>query len=1564
MVDKGEPINLKGYELRERIGAGGFGAVYRAYQSTVGREVAVKVILPGLANQPEFIRRFEAEAQIVARLEHPHIVPLHDYWRDPQGAYLVMRWLRGGSLQNVLQKGAYDLPAALLLLDHIAAALSLAHRSQVIHRDIKPSNILLDEDGNAYLTDFGIAKDLNGAGNNTQPDAIVGSLDYISPEQARSEAVTHRTDIYSLGVTFYEVLTGEHPFQNLSSVERLYKHINDPLPDITNLDPALADAVNRVIQKATAKNPEHRYADVLDFAADFRQAIAVQSSPVNLVELLTQREQEILQLIIDGKANKEIAQELTITLSTVKWYINQIFSKLGVRSRVQAMVRARELNLLTKSMTLIPTPPVPTEDFHPENPYKGLHAFQSADNQNFFGREAVTAKLVKRLDEPHEYKRFLAVVGPSGSGKSSIVRAGLIPALWRGDLPGSEKWFIVDMLPGANPLDELEIALTRVAANQSGSLHEQLARDKRGLIRAAQLILPADNSELVLVIDQFEEVFTLVGDEAARVHFLDLLHTAVTEPRSRVRVLITLRADFYDRPLHYPDFGELIHSRMETLLPLSAHELEQAISKPAQGVGVSFEPGLVAQIVAEVNYQAGALPLLQYALTELFEQRRGRLLTREAHSALGSSVGALARRADEIFTDFNPVSQEAARQMFLRLVTLGEGVEDTRRRVKRSELLALISDSDVMDEVIDTYADYRLLSLDNDPATRSPTVELAHEAILRAWERLRDWLNESREDIKSQRQLASMAAEWRASNQDASFLARGARLAQFENWIATTQLALTRKERDYLDASVTQRTVEDKAERERKAREKLLEKRSIRFLRALVVVMFVALIGAIGLIGLAVNQSQIAQRNAAEAQNIALISGSQTALVKGRTDEAIALAFQAVQLDFTSAGAQATLSEAVYTPGTVRRYMAHSAAVDDVAISPDGRTFVSASWDKTLILWDIETGAILHTFEGHTDRVTSVAFSPDGNAILSGSTDKTLILWDVRTGTIIRRFAEDDEVWGLDISPDGRLAVASGKSNIAILWDIQTGQMIQMLGTDGGHTGPVESPTFSPDGRTVLTAGWDETLILWDVQTGDIIRRFGDDGTGHTDPIFTVAFSPDGRTALSGGGDSTIILWDIQTGDIIRRMNGIQHQAATVTFSPDGHQALSADGDNVVIQWNVDTGESIHRFKSSAVSQAATLGVAFTPDGQRAISGAIDGEIRLLDLEDGLFIRRFAGRGGLVNVSERSADGRIALTGYADGTTIIWDVQSGLETGRYTSPYEVQDLEISPDGLSALMGSGRIDGTIGEMVLLDIITARVIQRFEPLPSAPTSVSLSPDGRTALLTGTAGYIILWDVATGTEIRRFTGYESDDFNYSYMGVYEGSFSLDGTQIRTAIPRNTMYVYWDVSTGREVRRAMHLTTIQIDDPNRNTSLLFWDKVVLIDTTSDVVLKRYPELEKVPFMARVRPAIDISSDWRFGVGGGSDGTTRIWDMQSGNITRRISTAGRIITTVSIGPDGRDMLVGFLDGGVELWRIDSTSDELLDWVTTNRYVPELSCDQREVYRVEPLCEDTTTPPA
>ncbi|MCB9453078.1 MAG: protein kinase [Anaerolineaceae bacterium] len=1533
-------IHIKGYELRERIGAGGFGAVFRAYQSTVGREVAVKVILASLTNQPEFIRRFEGEAQLVARLEHPHITPLYDYWRDPDGTYLVMRLLRGGSLRDALVNGPYDLRTAAQLLDQVAGALSLAHRNNVIHRDIKPGNILLDEDGNAYLTDFGIAKDLNLPGSNTQPDAIVGSLDYISPEQARSEPITPRTDIYSLGVTLYEVITGSHPFANLSPVERLYKHINDPLPEITTLDEELRENINQVIQKATAKNPEHRYPDALAFAAEFREAVGMNRLSTTVVELLTQREHEILYLIVEGLSNKEIAQRLTVTLSTVKWYVNQIYTKLGVRSRVQAMVRARELNLLVQPGQAVEIRVVPTEDFFPENPYKGLQAFQAADHQDFFGREKVTARLVKRLEEAHEFGRFLAIIGPSGSGKSSLVKAGLIPALWRGKIPGSEKWFVVEMLPGEHPLDELEVALTRIAAHPVSALKEHLARDARGLIRASQLILPA-NGELVLVIDQFEELFTLVEQDDVRAHFLNLLYSAVMEARSRVRVVITLRADFYDRPLHYPEFGELLRSRMETVLPLSAQELERAISKPAERVGVRFEEGLVASIVAEVNYQAGALPLLQYALTELFEQRAGRLLTREGYTATGGAVGALARRADDIYQQMDETSQEMTRQMFLRLVTLGEGTEDTRRRVKRSELRALAPDPDMMDEIIDTYAGYRLLALDHDPGSRSPTVEVAHEAILRIWEQLSLWLSESRDDIKLQRQVAELAAEWWNASQDKSFLVRGGRLNQLEQWTQETKLALTPTEWAYLDASIQQRAEEARIETERQARVKALEQRSVRFLRVLVAVMFMALIGAGALTVFATGESRKAQENAAEAQQVALIAGSQAAKVDDNTDTAIALAMEAVNRNPTSAQAQTALSQAAYAPGTVRVFTGHTDHVHGVDISPDGLTALSASWDDSVILWDIQTADILRRFEAPAGDAMAVAYLPDGQHAIAGYASGALIEWNLTTGEIVRRFeGATDEIWTLDVSPSGRTVAAAGAAPTVWVWNTSTGELTETL---EGHTASIERVVFGHTDNLLFSGSQDYSMIRWNLSTGTIAQRF----EGHVARITGIALNADDTRAATSSLDGSLILWDTNTGAKIDQF-WEQRDIWDLIFSQDGQSLISAGIGGALQYWDIAVALS----PGSPSGHLGTIrDITLHPDGRHAMTAADDNTLRLWDLESGQVIYRSPQQGIYPSAWAVSDDLSLVLTAWfrEDGTSLVLtDGATDREIQRTEALDSVSGAAFSPDNTMLLLATYSNETEAYVLVLWDVERWQPIRQFEPNPQDyffGASIAFSPDGRFAATSdGKRGDpVVVWDVASGKPILQLPGEESNWWSTVI-------FSRDGQTIYATDTDGTI-ARWNAQTGEPLPRMIGHTSFAWNIVLSADGHLGYTgsedlTSILWDMDSGTVLRRFSNILPVAGVA-------ITRDGRYGLEGIMG---QLRDLDSGEVIRKYDGLS-LVSWFAL--DSRTAIVIGPSTGTELWRIDLTLDDLIAWVHANRYIPELTCEQRDLYRLEPLCSTT-----
>ncbi|MGH3054030.1 MAG: hypothetical protein ACRDL7_03515, partial [Gaiellaceae bacterium] len=511
--------------------------------------------------------------------------------------------------------------------------------------------------------------------------------------------------------------------------------------------------------------------------------------------------------------------------------------------------------------------------------YKGLRAFAEDDADDFFGREALTEHLVERIAET----RFLGVVGPSGSGKSSVVRAGLVPRLRQGALPGSERWYVAEMFPGAYPLEELEAALLRVGDKAPAGLLEQLERDETGLLRAVKQLLVDDDAELVLVVDQLEEVFTLVEDEARRTQFLALLERAVGDPHAKLRVVVTLRADFYDRPLLYSGFAELLRDYVEAVVPLKAEEFERAIAGPAERVGARFEPGLLSELVADVSDEPGALPLLQYALTELYERREGSTLTRDAYGEIGGISGALAGRAEEIYDGLGEGAQEAARQLFLRLVTLGEGAEDTRRRVERTELASMEVDQAALEEAIQAFGAWRLLSFDRDPRSGAPTIEVAHEALMREWGRFRRWIDNGREEVRLHRRLAAAAREWEDAGREPSYLLRGSNLAQFELLAGESTIALTQLEREFVEASTAANELELARQR-----------RQNRRLRTL-------LAGAVGLLVLAVAAGAVALVSRSHAQHEAQVAlGRQLgaeAVSTPRIDLAMLLATEAVKLD-------------------------------------------------------------------------------------------------------------------------------------------------------------------------------------------------------------------------------------------------------------------------------------------------------------------------------------------------------------------------------------------------------------------------------------------------------------------------------------------------------------------------------------------------------------------------------------------------------------------------------------------------------------------------------------------
>ena len=728
--------SIRGYELREQLDETDDATLWRAYQPAIGREVTLRIFGPGVANEPTFVKRFELETQLVAQLEHPHLVSIYDFWRDPDGAYVVMPLLRGGTLGDSLRRGRWEMSAALRMLDQIGSALAALHRHGLNHGSLGPDCVFLDTDSNAYLADAGITG---------RP-----AIPLRQPvESASVETMPTGSDVGDLAALLaLTVATGDVPSDLTAVLDRAHDH--DRVEDLL-----------RSVRQATGSD-----------------AVGVAS-----------------EVVSEGRVAR--------------------------------------------------------------NPYKGLRAFQETDAADFFGREVLVARLVETVAG----RPLTTVVGSSGSGKSSVVKAGLLPAVRGGALDGD--WLVAEMFPGTFPFEELEAALLKVAVDRPDGLMADLTADDRGMLRVIKRVLPDDGTGLLLVIDQFEELFSLTPDEDTRRLFLDNLVTLGSDARSRVRTVVTLRADFFDRPLDHPEFAELVHRGLVTVAMPDRDSLALMVSQPARQAGLDLEPGLVTEVVRDVMEQPGGLPLMQYALTELAERSDGRTLTSAGYRESGGVLGALGQRAEEIFQGLQPSAREVSERIFLRLVTVDENADDTRRRIRRTELDALGLDRNAVDAVLQQFGSFRLLSFDHDPTTRGPTVEVAHEALIREWPRLRSWVDDQREDLLLERRLRDAVMEWEAGDRDPGYLLRGGRLEQFETWADTAPAQVTDDERRLIAES-----------RARSDAEREVERRRVRRLRRLVAVVGVALVAALVAGAVALRQQDQAESAAEEAELATLISRS------------------------------------------------------------------------------------------------------------------------------------------------------------------------------------------------------------------------------------------------------------------------------------------------------------------------------------------------------------------------------------------------------------------------------------------------------------------------------------------------------------------------------------------------------------------------------------------------------------------------------------------------------------------------------------------------------------------
>ncbi|PAX53025.1 nSTAND1 domain-containing NTPase [Brunnivagina elsteri] len=1190
-------------------------------------------------------------------------------------------------------------------------------------------------------------------------------------------------------------------------------------------------------------------------------------------------------------------------------------------------------------------------------PYLGLKSFSEADAQYFYGREGLTQSLINHMTTASH----LAVIGASGSGKSSVVQAGLVSQLRLGkQLAGSDKWLIKTIRPGVHPLQVLarKLGNTRVS-EQSPLVVEGLLYE--GVEGFVYWLRSRPEPMVMLVVDQFEELFTLTS-EVEREGFLELLLGALRYAGDKFKLVMTLRADFIAPCLENPALANLLQTNSVLVPPrLNQDDYRSVIIQPAEQVGLQVQTGLVEVLLQELNHSVGDLPLLEFVLEQLWELRENGELTLFSYQQhLGGIAGALEKRADIVYGNLDNAAKDCAKWIFLSLTQLGEGTEDTRRRVLKSDLAVKKYPPALVERTLQalTAAKLIVMNLDEEELagigkgniensiTSLPsshvTIEVVHEILIRHWTTLKWWLEENRIRLRSQRQIEQSANLWKLHHQQADFLLQGVRLGEAEEIYVKYTDELSVDIQEFIAACLDERLRQENQQKQRL--------RQTQIALAVISVLGIAATGFGGFAYFQNRTAQIREINALNASSTAFLSSHQqleglvASIKAGKQLKRFFSPSKDIQI--TTA---ATLQQAILQTQEINRLQEHTDKVNAVSISPDSRLIASASDDGTVKIWN-RAGKLITTLnstnpnitnitssKNYQNRVTSVIFSPDGKFIASGNTDKFINLYSI-DGKLVRTFyGHNDFVTNLAFSPDSQILVSGSRDKTIKLWQVD-GTKFKNLKTINAHNGWVNTVTFSPDGKFIASSGEDNLIKLWKVEDGKLIKTF----TENKDRIKRIQFTHNGKSLISASSDSKIKIWNLD-GKELQSFNS--DKVNNINLSHDGKTLVSGSTDGSIIFWDLDDIEKNRRWTqinadNSCISLKCMVlykahnsqinDVAISNDGEIIVSSSDDKTVRIWNLNKWSLNKNIKKQNQTIYSIDFNPNNKDFITAGWDGTVNFWENNQQVKSFKAHESI-ISAIKFSHDG--KIIATASADKTVK---LWNAKTHQLIKNLTGHKDRITSINFTPNDQ-IIATGSSDKTAkLWQLSDGKLLHTLIGHTEE--------ITSISITSDGNYIATASADNTIKI-WHLNGILQRTIAAHkslISTIAFSPDNQTLASASWDNSIKIWQVSNGKL-----INTLTEHSDGVTSLNFTPDSQILASASADNTIKLWNLADGTSLKTLIGYPSQINAIAFSSDTKTLVSGGETDGIMVWNLDldnliqQSCTKVKDYLENNRDVKQ-----------------------